>query len=213
MNLPIFTLFEAFMLALAVSMDAFVASFAYGSNKIKIPMLSVQIVTLTCSAILGLSLAVGSYIRELMPPRLTVVICFLILFFLGLIKLLDCVTKSLIRKYSDIKKELCFSLFNFKFLLQLYADPEKADVDCSRTISPIEAASLAIALSLDGIALGFGAAIGNVNGWAVFFCSFLTGGLAVILGCYLGNKMARKLSFNLSWLSGVFLLVLAFMKL
>lgn len=213
MEFSSFAMLEAFVLTFALSIDAFVASFAYGSNKIKIPALSVQIINIICNSVLGLSLLAGSFIRQYIPNQVTISVCFVIMFLLGILNLLDSVTKSVIKKYAGLKKELTFSMFNFKFILQLYADPKKADVDYSGVISPKEAVSLAIALSLDGLAVGFGAAVGNVNGLAVFLCSFIINPLAVYMGCYSGNKIARKLSFNISWLSGILLLALAFFKL
>ena len=98
-------------------------------------------------------------------------------------------------------------------MLSIYADPEKADRDQSKTISPAEAASLAIALSLDGLAVGFGAAMGNVNAWAVVLWSLVTNTAAILLGALLGNKIAQKLTFNLSWVSGAILILLAISKL
>lgn len=213
MNFSIITVFEAIMLASALSLDAFVASFAYGSNQIKMPFKSIQIINIVCSSILGLSLLAGAFLRQFIPSSLTIFVCFFILFILGIIKLLDSITKSIIRKNSNLNKEIKFSFLNLNFILNLYANPEAADVDGSRILSPMEATSLAIALSLDGLAVGFGAAIGNVNGWVVFLISFITNTLAVILGCSIGNKIAKKISIDLSWLSGVMLITLAILKL
>lgn len=204
---------EAAALASALSLDAFVASFAYGSKNIKIPFWSAQVINLTCGGITGLSLLAGTMLRRYIPGWLTVAIGFSVLFILGIVKLLDGITKSIIRKYSGINKEIKFSLFNFKFILNLYADPENADVDGSKTLSPAEAASLAVALSLDGITVGLGAAIGNANGLAVFICSLVIGLAAVLSGSFAGNKIAGKSSYNLSWISGAILLALAFSKL
>lgn len=213
MVFPIITILESLMLASALSIDTFVAGFAYGGNKIKIPFLSVQIINIVCSSILGISLFAGTLLRQYISSGLTVVICFSILFVLGIIKLLDSITKSIIRKHNKLNKEIKFSMLNFKFILNLYADPEKADVDCSRIISPMEALSLAVALSLDGLAVGFGAALGNVNGVTVFLCSLVTNAVGILLGCYIGNKIAREIRFDLSWLSGVLLIILAILKL
>ena len=212
-NLQLFLILEAIILASSLSLDALTAGFAYGSNKIKIPFLSVQIINFICSGFTGLALLLGVMLKDYIPDTITIGVCFTILFVLGVIKLLDSITKSIIRKYSNLKKELKFSFFNFKFILKLYANPEEADVDRSKTISPMEAASIAIALSLDGIAVGFGAALGNVNGLYVFVFSFITNALAIIAGYRLGNKIATKTPFNLSWLSGVILIALAFSKL
>jgi len=204
---------EAFILAASLSLDAFMVSFAYGSNNIRIPFISIQIITVVCSAVVGLSLLVGAIIRPYLPIWLTTVICFGILFVLGVIKLLDGIVKSLIRRYSKINKELRFSMFNLGFILNIYADPVIADIDASRHISPGEAFSLALAVSLDGLAVGFGAAMGNVNALAVVLSSLVTTVIAVLLGCFVGNKLAKKATFNLTWVCGVTLLMLAFAKL
>ncbi len=204
---------ESAILASALSLDAFVASFAYGSDNIRIPLTSALIIDAVCGGMLGIALFVGSVIREYIPAQLTMVICFIILFLLGLVKLLDSITKSIIRKYSGINGKIHFSMFNIKFVLSLYADPEAADVDHSKSISAKEAVSLAVALSLDGIAVGFGAAIGDANAPLVLVSSLVIGALAIFLGAYTGHKLARKLTFNMSWVSGAILIGLAVLNL
>ena len=204
---------QAAAVALSLSVDAFAASFAYGSNRIKIPMSSIHTINLICCAITGLSLFAGSILQPHLSEQLTVGISFTILFLLGVIKLLDSITKSIIRKHSNIDKKVRFSLFNFRFILHLYADPEKADINRSKTLSPAEAVSLAIALSFDGIAVGFGAALLGISAWAIIASSLITGMIALCLGQYLGNKLSHKAPFNLSWLGGGILIIMAVLKL
>ena len=206
-------LVEAFFISSSLSLDAFTVGFAYGSNKIKIPFLSLQIINIICSAMLGISFLAGNIIKNYIPDWVTVFICFNVLIILGIMKILDSFTKSFIRKHKNINKKIRFSFLNFKFILNLYADPEQADVDLSKVLSPAEAVALAASLSLDGLAVGFGAAMGNANGLAVFGTSLITDMLFLMLGCYIGNKIAKKMSFNLSWLSGVILILLAVSKL
>ncbi len=204
---------QAAAVAMALSIDAFAASFAYGTNRIRIPFRSIQTINLICSSITGLSLLAGTFLQQYIPEWLTTGISFSILFILGLVKLLDSITKSIIRKYSHLSKKIQFSLLNFRFILKLYADPEKADIDRSQTLTPSEAASLAVALSLDGIAVGFGAALAGISVGAIFISSLLTDMFALISGVYLGNRLTRKIPFNLSWLSGIILIGLAVTKL
>ncbi|MCH5275543.1 MAG: sporulation membrane protein YtaF [Lachnospiraceae bacterium] len=204
---------EALFLSIALSLDAFVAGFSYGVNKIRIPWTSALVIDGICSFSLGASLLLGSFLKNWIPPQLTTVLCFTILFLLGLSKLLDGLTKTLIKKYGAISSNFHFSLCNFRFVLSLYADPEAADLDHSKTISPKEASSLAIALSLDGCAVGFGAALGNAGGYALFLCSLIVEALALFCGTALGNRAAKKLPFNAAWISGGILLLLAFLKL
>ncbi len=204
---------ESVILASTLSLDAFIASFAYGSDKIKIPLSSVIVIDLVCSGVVGISLFVGTLIAPYLPVHISSIICFTVLFVIGLIKLLDNITKSVIRKHSGLSKKIRFSFFNFKLVLSIYANPEKADLDHSKSISFAEAFSLAIALSLDGLAVGFGAAFGDVNGLALFLSSFVTNAAAVFLGACIGNKIASNLRFNISWLSGAILIIMAFIKL
>ncbi|MDC0700799.1 sporulation membrane protein YtaF, partial [Blautia wexlerae] len=163
MGNSIFAALESLVLVTALSVDAFVASFAYGANKIKIPFRSVAVITLVCSAILAVSLSLGSLVRPYVPAHLAGVVCFVILFLLGIVKLCDSALKSMIRKSRGLHKKISFSALHLDFILDVYANPENADCDCSKTLSPAEAAPLAVALSLDGLAVGFGAAIASVD--------------------------------------------------
>lgn len=140
-------------------------------------------------------------------------LCFALLFLLGVAKLCDSAIKTLIRRHKRMHRQVSFSVFSLKFILDVYADPEKADRDGSRVLSPAEAASLAVALSLDGLAVGFGAALMQVNVLIVMLFSLAVGMLAVRLGGKIGNRAAQKLSFDLSWFSGALLIVLAILKL
>lgn len=212
MNFSLLTTLEAIVLVVALSTDAFVASFAYGSNKIKIPFLSAQIINIVCSSILGLSLLIGNTIRQYIPVGLTSIICFGLLFILGIIKLLDSTIKSFIKRHGNLKRKIKFSMFSIHFILQVYATPEEADRDYSKILTAGEAVSLAIALSLDGLAVGFGAALGEINVLQVILFSLIFGTIAIQSGCWIGNKVAEKIPFNFEWLSGALLIVLAFLK-
>jgi len=200
---------ESLLLVAALSMDAFVASFAYGSNQIKIPFRSAMRIDLVCSAMLGASLLMGALIGELVPSGLVKGICFSLLFFLGVVKLFDSSIKGYIRRKQPVEKELSFTMLHLNFILTVYADPKEADRDCSRELSPAEATSLAAALSLDGLAVGFGAALTSANCWEILGLSLLWGYMAVRLG----ERLAQKTTLDLSWLSGVLLMLLAFLKL
>ncbi|MCL2364084.1 MAG: sporulation membrane protein YtaF [Defluviitaleaceae bacterium] len=199
----------AMILALTLSLDAFAAAFAYGCKQIRIPLSSGGIIAVICTVTTGLSFLVGSVLAPFVSTGLAGWLAFTILFVIGCIKLMDSITKSYIRKHARINKEVTLSLFNFKFILNVYADPETADADVSHTISPREAAVLAISLSLDGFAVGLGAALMNLHGgWVVAFC-LLANGVALWLGSKLGNAAVQRIRFNISWLAGVLLIALA----
>ena len=190
MNGLFYAVLEALLLVVALSMDAFVASFAYGAQRIKIPFSSAAIISVICTAMLAVSLLAGALLRPFLPQGLTRGLCFALLFLLGVAKLCDSAIKTLIRRHKRMHRQVSFSVF-----------------------SPAEAASLAVALSLDGLAVGFGAALMQVNVLIVMLFSLAVGMLAVRLGGKIGNRAAQKLSFDLSWFSGALLIVLAILKL
>ena len=204
---------QAAVIAVSISIDAFAASFAYGCKRIKIPMLSALIINLICTTIIVLSFLFGSLLIQYIPEWLASVLAFSILFAIGTVKLFDSITKSIIRKYTQFNKEIKLSVLNFKLVMRLYADPETVDVDVSKSISPREAAVLAISLSLDGLAVGLGAAMIGINGLILVAFTLITGLFALLLGGWAGNKAADKLRYNISWLAGVMLIGLAVMQL
>ena len=208
-----FTLLQAAAIAISISVDAMAASFAYGCKKIKIPILSLVIINLICTTVIGLSFLFGMALVRHIPEWLATGVSFSILLIIGIVKLFDSITKSVIRKYTQFSKEIKLSVFNFKLVMHLYADPEAADVDVSKSISPREAVVLAVSLSLDGLAVGLGAAMIGINGWVLVLFTLISGFVALFMGCWLGNKAADKLRFNISWLAGVILIGLAFMQL
>lgn len=203
----------AAILALTLSLDALAVSFAYGCKRIKIPFSSVCIISIICTGTLGLAFAFGSAIHPFVPEWIAIGLSFSILLIIGIVKLLDSVIKSFIRKHSQFNKEVKISLFNLKLIMKLYADPEEADLDVSRSIDPREAVLLAVSVSLDGFAVGFGASMMGFNGVAIVLFSLLTNVIALLSGGILGNKTAQKIPFNVSWISGVILIGLAIMQL
>ena len=205
--------FQAWMLVLAVGIDAFVCSFGYGSNKIKIPFKSVMVINIVCTLLIAAGLYFGVFINGFLSEGAAEWIAFAILFTLGLIKLFDSAIKGLIRKHNGIDKRLKFSLFNLKFIFKIYADPEEADVDQSKELSPREAMPLAIALGLDGLSVGIGIGLTLINPLLILGLSLVSDIIAVILGAYLGNKLAQKIKFNLSWLTGVVLITIAILEI
>lgn len=203
---------QAAILVIALSTDAFVASFSYGVNKVKIPFLSAQVINGVCGALLAVAIFLGTISRSVLSPSTATVISFTILLILGLTKLFDSFIKRII-KSGKLFNKIKFKLFSLNFILHVYAEPEQADIDASRVLSPKEAIYLAIALSLDGLSVGFGAGLTSANPILVVLLSLVMGFPAVVLGAFFGRRVAEKLLLDLSWLSGAMLIFLALMRL
>lgn len=191
---------EAAAISLALSVDSFIAAFSYGTSKIKIPLPSVGIISVTGSLITGLSMLAGSFVKDFIPPGFTTLLSFGILFLLGVLKLFES------------------------------SEPANVDKDNSHSISAKEALSLSAALSLDGCAAGFGASLsagtpaspgaaaaGTVSSLvpvaAVFLFSLIFGVFMVLSGSHIGNKAAGRLPIKPGIVGGLLLILLAVARL
>lgn len=204
---------EAFFFALALSADAFFAGLSYGGSGIRIPAVSTWILSGAGGIILGVFLAFGSILRPFFPARIAAWVCFLVLFALGMSKILDGAAKSLIRKHRKLCSCWNFSIFHLRFVLTLYADPERADLDCSKSLSPKEAAALALSLSLDSVAAGLGAAIGNIRISAAIILSVILNAAAILAGQRMGERLFSRLPDWFSGISGMILIILAILRI
>ena len=207
------TLAEALLIVTALSVDAFVSCFAYGASRIRVPFSSAMVINLICSAILTLALLGGGLVGRFVPPEVTTAICVLLLLGLGLSKIFDSAVKALIRRHQAFQKDIHFSLSQLGFILSIYANPEEADRDHSRVLSPSEAAFLALALSLDSLAVGFGTGMTQIAPLLIIALSLVSDLLCILLGCFLGGRVTKRLNLELNWLSGLLLIILAISKL
>lgn len=204
---------ENILLVLALSLDAFVASIAYGSNKIKIPFLSLVIINIVCSSFLASAMFFGSQIKKVLPESITLTLSFAIFFLLGIYYLLESIIKSYLKKRFDTSEKVRIKLFDIWLIIDIYVDGTKADINKSKILDSKEALYLAVALSLDSLAVGFGSSLGNINYLHVIALSLVVGIISIWSGIFLGKKIVEKTNINLSWLSGIMLIILGILKL
>ncbi len=203
---------QSLLLVLSLCIDTFVASIAYGSDKIKIPFTSALIINGVCSSILGVSLFLGSSFKDTLSSNIASTMSFYLLLLLGVYRLFESFFKNYINKFSYKQVPLTFKLFDFKFVLEIYANETKADYDKSKLLNSKEAFYLAIALSLDSLAVGFGSSLGSVHYVEVLVLSLIVGIFSLLLGSYLGSRFIEKVDINLSWVSGAILIFLALIR-
>lgn len=204
---------ETLLLVLVLSLDAFVASIAYGTNKIKIPCLSIIIIDIICASFLALAIFSGELVKNFLPTNLTSIISFLILILLGIYYLFESIVKSFFKNRFYSKERVKIKLFDIRFIIDIYVDEIKADYDNSKNLSSKEALYLATALSLDSLAIGFSSGLGNVNLLLLIFMSLIFDILAIWSGLIIGRRLVEKSKINLSWMAGIMLITLAFLKL
>ncbi|MFW5647801.1 MAG: sporulation membrane protein YtaF [Candidatus Alkaliphilus sp. MAG34] len=202
---------ETLLLVFTLSLDAFVASVAYGTNEIKIPFISTAIINITCSSLLAFSLFLGSVVKKIVPESITLLASFLILMLLGIFYLFQGIIKNRIAKTPTSNGEVKLKISDL--IISVYVDETNADFNKSKDLGPKESLYLAVALSLDSLAIGFSSSLAGINYIRVIFLSLLYGIVAVQLGLLIGRKLVEKSNINISWLSGAILMVLAITKI
>lgn len=202
---------DSILLVLAVCIDSFIVSMAYGAKSICIPLKSVMIIAGFGTFFLGVSLYLAKFLQQFFSLQICYYISFAILFIIGIISLFQTQMKYYLKKHKEGK--LMFSLKEISFVIDVYIDETKADIDDSKVLSAKEAIYLAIALSIDSIASGiaFGMAVQDPK--EVLLVSFFIGIIILEIGQYLGKRISNAITFDISWITGIILIILAFSRL
>ena len=204
------------LLVLAVVLDGFTACFAYGVNRIKIPLLSAVLISLMGTGMLMLSLGAADWVGSYIPPTTCKVLSFSVLFLIGLCNLFQNSVKAILQKASDNSKKMSFRWSGISFMLSVCLDETKADADCSKVLSAKEALALGAALSIDSLATGFGSGLIGQNYLLILALALTMHMTAILLGHFLGEKVSKGAGakhLQLEWLGGVILMALAFIRL
>ena len=201
------------LLVTALCLDAFTASLSCGVSRTRIPPLPALVISLVCTAALALSAGLGAAATALIPPSVSGVVSFVLLLLIGAVKSLEYFLKRMISGKDNKNKQISMKLFDLNFVLTVYADTDRADIDQSKTLSVKEAVYLALALSIDGFAAGFGWGLTQINYIELILLSLLSNLLAVALGYFLGKLLTKLTKVDFSWVGGLILILLAFTKL
>jgi putative Mn2+ efflux pump MntP len=210
---------ESALLALSLSADIFVAFAAYGGTGMRVPRRTALSSALICSGIFIAFGLIGTLVCPAVPAGVSKAIGFFTLFVIGLMRIFDSSVKAFIRKLKRRPGKI----------IEVYADPQKADLDLGGELSPREGALLAAAMSLDGAAAGFGTGAAACKSAAVAGAPALCGGVmltavlsfffcitAIALGFLLGQKLKGTRAgavIDMSAAAGLTLLALAFWRL
>lgn len=220
------------ILALAVSLDGFSVGVMYGLRKIRIPLVSVAIISLCSGCIIYLSMQIGVLVSRFVDPLYAKAAGGLILIGIGIWAVYQVLSK---KKDEDdapagqsseaeakaeetpvasAKEVLYIELKRLGLVIQILRKPSIADIDRSGNISASEAVLLGVALSLDAFGAGIGAAL-------IGFAPLLTSAvIALASGTFLatGLRIGYKYS-DLSWIQrlsvfpGFVLIIMGIMKL
>ncbi|MBQ3566139.1 MAG: sporulation membrane protein YtaF [Oscillospiraceae bacterium] len=202
---------EDVFLVLAMITDTFFVSLSYAGEKIKIPVMSAVVISFVSSCVLAVSLFFSKSVSNFFPQEYCRIIGAVTLGLIGAVQLCQSSLKAVLKKHSGNGK-VSFSCFDIGFVISVYLDETKADSDCSKVLSTKESLALALALSVDSLSGGIAAGISGSNIIGTALMSFLLGLFAVAVGGILGNRI-KKGNRDFSWISGIFLVGLAVIKL
>lgn len=197
----------------AVSIDSLSAGFTYGTGRVHIKPSAMLLLVFIPSVCITLMTKAGTLIFSLIPPILFSTLSFLILFILGCIKLLESLIRHLSGKYSDTVGNWACKIKQVNIIFTIYFSPEDANKQDTQVLSAKEAFFLSLALSLDSILASMAFSC-QVSSMLLFFIlAVLFHFLLFMAGFLSGMLISKKLSMDLSWLSGLFLLLLAVLTL
>lgn len=197
---------RAFLLIFSLSIDTAIAGLSIGMNRIKIPFFHICFLNLIGVSILGISMTVGGVIGPYMPSYLTTLIRTIILVVMGITKFIES-----FQKWISEKQEIRIRVSRMELVFHIYSHPELSDLDYSKNLSIRETCLLACALSLDNFAVGIGIGLSNLSFLLILLSAFGVGIGMLIIGDRIGNLLSKRNNFNLAWISGCLLIILAFL--
>lgn len=225
------------VLAFAVSLDGFGVGVTYGLRKIRIPFLSIFIIACCSGFIIWLSMQAGEWLGNFISESAAKLIGAAILIAIGCWALFQ-LTRSRSGDDGEAAKAelqgsgaaqapeaelgsaveaaqlLKLELKQLGLVIQILRTPQAADVDRSGIISPSEAVMLGVALSLDALGAGLGAALLGLPALLTSIVIAAASAIFLVTGTQLGLRYSsRRGMLALSYLPGILLIMMGIMKL
>lgn len=202
-------MFKLFFLIFALNIDTFLVSASLGAKKIKITKISVFIISFLSSLSLSISIILSTNLIEFIPSTLFDFLSFCILIFIGCYGIFSDFIKLYLSNMRILNKDI---IHNKKhILMDIFIDEAKADMNNSKTLDAKESFLIALLGCFDSICAGLTFPLNNVL--LPFILTFFICLTLIMTGFKLGNHLTTNIKINISWVGGVFLIALAFMKI
>lgn len=198
-----------FLFLTAVSIDSLTAGLTYGTQRVRIKLPSYFILICVPAVFITAANRVGSYISLFLPESSIPLLSFTLLMLLGCSKLSESLIRLLARKCPSLKRNWGCRIKQLNIIFTVYLSPEDANQEDLQVLTPKEALLLSLALSLDSVLVGMAFTTGQFPLIALFLLSAAFNLLLFAAGYGFGHLISTVLHVDLSWLSGLFLLLLA----
>ena len=206
--------FAALILFLtAVSIDSLTAGLTYGTQRVHIKLSAYLILVCVPAAFIAAANRVGSYIFLFLPKTILPILSCVLLALIGFSKLSESLIRLLARRHPSLTRNWGCKIKQIHIVFTVYLSPEDANREDVQVLSPKEALLLSLALSLDSVLVGMAYTTGPIPLAVLFLLAALFNLLLFSVGYGFGHLIFRVLRIDLSWLSGLFLLLLALQAL
>jgi putative sporulation protein YtaF len=190
------SLLSSAVLALALSLDSLGVGTAYGFRRIRVPISSVLLISLTSGAVFGLAMLVGRLVSTVAAAHLAKVIGSAFLIVLGTWVFVQAWAERAAHRGEagqDGRVEIAsLYLRSAGLVVKILHDPTAADVDHSGVITQSEAFILGLTLALDSAGAGFGAALaGWMPPWTPLFVA-LAGFVCLSAGLLCASRASES---------------------
>lgn len=208
--------FYLLFLGFAVSIDGFVAGISYGLKDISIPTTSLIIIFITTIIFTAVAMSTACILGTFINSQFAILLGALLLMIIGLFSLFqEYLTKGahddMIAGETNIPK-VTFSIG--RLVINIMADPEKADMDHSRGINSLEALLISLALGLDNSIATFAAALMES---LPFYTPLIMGCIQIVVliaGIYTSKYfISDTVKKRFSYMPGILLILLGLLRL
>ncbi|HHY18830.1 MAG TPA: sporulation membrane protein YtaF [Firmicutes bacterium] len=208
--------FPILMLALALSIDGFIVGCSYGLKNTKLLPGSLLIIGLITTALMSISMLIGSGFSCIMPKLWGNIIGGTILLLIGIWQLILGFLNYLEKQSYNLETAPLLAniqLESLGIVIKILKAPHTADLDLSGDIDAKEALLLGLALGLDAFVSGFGAGLADFSPLIIPLVALLQTGL-IKLGFFVGKLPTKYwLEKGSFFVPGIILVVLGLFKL
>lgn len=187
------------LFAMALSFDGFGVGVAYGVSKIKIPFFSLLVISITSALAISLSMLAGHLLSTFVSVKVAERVGAIILIMVGLWIIFQPWLQKKARNNKEHNQETHhaikvtpstykFQIKSLGLVIQIIKEPSAADLDSSGTINLLEAFFLGLALAMDALGAGFGAAMAGFKPILTPLIVGIVKFIFVSLGDYLGRR-------------------------
>lgn len=214
-------------LAFAISLDGFFVGITYGIRRIKVGITPLLIISITSGLIILGTMTLGNSLLIVLSPEMGRLIGAVILIGVGLLvsfqtykslKIHNDLNEGYSIIYADEKVKIPEQVVTWRIkplgiIIKILREPTEADFDSSGTISNYEAVFLGLALALDALGAGFGAALTGFHPILIPVVVALTKFIFISSGNMLGTRLVNLLNTWAAYLPGFILILLGVTKL